>query len=125
MAAPPSKRQRSSTSGASTSAPPLAATTFIPLIISLPSKTTQIFLLHAALKYPDIANLITSEHTRLTAAKSPKSIDFDHLSKSAWKALNVTYSSMKSSRQFHMAGEASEDVQSCIKTIAKKLLQAR
>ncbi len=46
-------------------------------------------------------------------------VNFDYLSKDAWKTLNVTYDRLSGSAQYDMAGEAKSSVRDCIRTTKK------
>ncbi len=87
------------------------------LIDSIDSRTIANLLITAAKAYPDIASLVQREVDRIAAAERVKVLDFDYLSKSAWKTLNVTYDRMKDSHAFDMSGEAADSIEGCFETI--------
>ena len=93
------------------------------LVDSMDPRTTANLLITAAKAYPDIASLVQQEVDRIAAAERAKVLDFDYLSKSAWKTLNVTYNRMKDSHAFEMAGEATRDVEGCFETIQRRCPQ--
>ncbi len=87
------------------------------LVDSIDSRTIANILITAAKAYPEIASLVQREVDRIAAAERVKVLDFDYLSKSAWKTLNVTYDRLKDSHAFDMAGEAAESIEECFETI--------
>ena len=87
------------------------------LVNSLDPKGIANLLIKAAETHPNIASLVQREVDRIAAAERTKVLDFDYLSKSAWKTLNVTYDRLKDSHAFEMAGEAAASIEGCIKTI--------
>ena len=89
------------------------------LVDSIDSRTIANLLITAAKAYPDIASLVQREVDRIAAATRVQVLDFDYLSKSAWKTLNVTYDRMKDSHAFEMAGEAVYSIEECFETIRK------
>ena len=93
------------------------------LVNSMDLRTTANLLITAAKAYPDIASLVQQEVDRIAAAERAKVLDFDYLSRSAWKTLNVTYDRMKDSHAFEMAGEATQSVEGCFETIQKRCPQ--
>lgn len=122
MSTRPSKRPRAATNeaqSASTPAKPSLDTEHIvDLVNSFKATTTKSLLITAAQSHPAVAQLIQHESDRLVRLESQKVIDFDHFSKSAWKALNVTYDRMRDSDAFMMSGEASGSVEGYISRIA-------
>lgn len=90
------------------------------LVNSLDPRTTAVLLITAAKAYPDIASLIQQEVDRIAAIERAKVVDFDYLSKSAWKTLNVTYDRMKDSHAFEMAGEAAREIEECFESIQRR-----
>ena len=89
------------------------------LVDSMDQKTIANLLITAAKTHPDIASLVQREVDRITTAERVKVINFDYLSKSAWKTLNVTYDRLKDSHAFEMAGEAADSIEGCIEKIRK------
>lgn len=87
------------------------------LVNSIDPKTISDLLIAAAKAYPDVASHVQREVDRIAAFERAKFIDFDYLSKSAWKTLNVTYARMKGSHAFDMSGEAAASIEGCVKTI--------
>ncbi|MCJ1235367.1 hypothetical protein MMC14_003335 [Varicellaria rhodocarpa] len=121
MASRIAKRQRTSTIATSVPSVSSEASTvidFLPLLEIIPKKSIHAILDAAAKQDPVIANLIKAEHKRLIAAEQQKTLDFDYLSKSAWKSINVDYCDMSSSKQYRMSGNAFREVRDCIETIA-------
>jgi hypothetical protein len=121
MSALSTKRQRTNTIGAASasgsygSIPPLD-----PVINALPAELVREMLSTAALMHEDIAELIVSQHNKIVVAARAKVIDFDHYSKSTWKAINITYSRLSGSKQYEFSGEAASSVSNCIKAIGKE-----
>ena len=87
------------------------------LVASLDSKTISQLLIAAARIYPDVAFLVQQETDRIAAAERAKVLNFDHLSKSVWKTLNVTYERLSGSHAFEMSGHAQNDIDDCIEKI--------
>ncbi|MCJ1244868.1 hypothetical protein MMC30_002069 [Trapelia coarctata] len=116
MAAPPIKRRRADTAGRSE---PLPVVDHLPIIESLPVPILRDILQAAAKKHPDVVVRILDEKIRLERTERSKTVDFDYLSKSAWKVLNVTYRKLKGSHQYDLAGEAESSVVGCIETISE------
>lgn len=112
MSTRPAKRARSSTFDN-----PVRLSTIPELVNSIDSKTISNLLITAAKAYPDVASLVQHEVDRIAAAERAKILDFDYLSKSAWKTLNVTYNRMKDSHAFEMTGEAAASIEGCVKII--------
>ncbi len=114
---PPAKRQRTNTIG--TGVPVPGTLQIVQSIQLLPQQTIHNILVLAAQQHPDVAANLKNELARIRAAESAKTIDFDGYSKTAWKAINVTYSRMSGSKQYDFAGEAFDTVNDCIETIRK------
>ena len=112
----PAKRARSDTD-ANANAGDLS--TLPELVDSISPKTIANLLITAAKTYPEIASLIQREVDRKAAAERIRVLDFDHLSKSAWKTLNVTYDRLRDSHAYEMTGEAAESIEECFETIRK------
>ena len=87
------------------------------LVDSIDPKVIAKFLITAAKAYPEIASFVQLEVDRIAAAERAKVLDFDYLSKSAWKTLNVTYDRLKGSQAFELSGEAAQKVEECFETI--------
>lgn len=110
MSSRPAKRSRPDTDAVDVSKLP-------ELVNSIDPKTIAKLLIAAAKTYPDVAFLVQQEVDRITAAEGAKVLNFDYLSKSAWKTLNVTYDRLRDSHAFEMAGEAAGSIEGCIETI--------
>ena len=89
------------------------------LVDSMDPKTIANLLITAATSYPDVASLVQREVDRITTAERARVINFDYLSKSAWKTLNVTYDRLKDSHAYEMTGEAAGSIEGCIEKIRK------
>ena len=121
MAQPAAKRPRADTtdSGAGN----LTRTSVTPsfdcagAVSRLPEKKVRELLLQAARTNPGILALIKVETDRLDGIERAKIIDFDHLSKTAWRAINVDYADLKSSYQYERSGDVYHTVLDCFKTI--------
>ena len=103
--------------------PKLSATErqrILKCITSFDSETVNKMLLDAACQYPDILGKIENEASVRAAAERNKVLDFDYLSKSAWKTLNVTYDRLRDSQAFEMSGEAAASIQSDLKIIKRQ-----
>jgi hypothetical protein len=118
-AAPSAKRQRTSTIGAGAPAGPNSIIEITALIDRLPEPAVRNLLINAALRHADIASTVQDLHNRAIVALRNRAIDFDHYSKSAWKALNVTYARLSGSNQYEIAGEAMSQITDCIEAINK------
>ena len=112
MSSRPAKRNRLDTDTDAVDASKLPE-----LVDSLSPRRIANLLVTAAETYPDIASLVQQEVDRVAAAERTRVLDFDYLSKSAWKTLNVTYDRLKGSHAYEMAGEAAESIEGCIETI--------
>ena len=89
------------------------------LVSSIDPKTISQLLIAAAKIYPDVAFLVQQEADRIAAAERAKVLDFDYLSKSVWKTLNVTYERLSGSHAFEMSGQAENDIEDCIENIRR------
>ena len=87
------------------------------LVSSIDPKTISQLLIAAAKIYPDVAFLVQQEADRIAAAERAKVLDFDYLSKSVWKTLNVTYERLSGSHAYEMSGQAENDIEDCIENI--------
>ena len=116
MSAPPAKRARASTNEAVIS-PLHDPEKYLSVLENFNRATVDRLLCAAALKHADVAGLIDTAFDRIAAAERKKVTNFDYLSKSAWKTLNVTYDRMSGSAQYDMAGEAESSVMECLETI--------
>ncbi|KAF6235425.1 hypothetical protein HO173_006621 [Letharia columbiana] len=112
MSSRPAKRARSDTDTNAVDPSKLPE-----LVDSIDPKTIASLLITAAKIYPEIASIVQREVDRIAATERTKVLDFDYLSKSAWKTLNVTYDRMKGSHAYEMAGEAAESIEACFETI--------
>ena len=114
MSSRPAKRARSHTDTGAVAVNPSK----IPeLVDSIDPKAIAKLLITAAKAYPEIASLVQLEVDRTAAAERAKVLDFDYLSKSAWKTLNVTYDRLSGSQAFEFSGEAVQEIQECFETI--------
>lgn len=87
------------------------------LVDSIDSRTVANLLVAAGKAHPYIASSIQQEVDRIAAAERAKVLDFDYLSKSAWKTLNVTYNRLKDSHAYEMTGEAARSIDECFESI--------
>lgn len=120
MTTRPAKRARSSTNPSDLQDLPIDLSKITKVVGSLPPSSVANLLSIAATVYPHLATLVQNEADRLAAAERAKVVDFDYLSKSAWRTLNVSYARMKDSHAYEMSGEASEDIEGCFSTIEKQ-----
>lgn len=74
-------------------------------------------LLQACKIHRDVSMTVEHVTARRVRTEQARVTTFDHFSKSAWKAINVDYSSMKGSNQFDMAGNVIQQIEGYIKTI--------
>ena len=93
------------------------------LVNSIDPRSIASLLITAAETYPDIVSLVQREVGRIAAAERAKVLNFEYLSKSAWKTLNVTYDHLKSSHAYEMAGEVAESIGECFETIRTPCLK--
>ena len=115
----------------------LQSTTIAALLSSAADKHPDIatsvagLLSYAAGKYPDVATTISLAEGHTVAVEhaktkkdalptSAKVIDFDHYSKTAWRAINTQYKSMKGSYQYNASFGVQNDLVGCIKDIGRK-----
>lgn len=77
-------------------------------------------LLQAALKYPDVRQMVFTEMELTTKRENNRTVDFDYCSKSVWKSLNITYAKMSGSRQYDAAFDVKSSIDSIIETIAEQ-----
>jgi hypothetical protein len=137
MSAPTAKRARADTAGtvlvsngrlnlettqdlpsASPSVPNVVnLETVTAMLAELPTAWTRDALASMALKHPDVLQAISDEVKRTRDRANKLVIDFDHHSKSIWKELNVTYRSMSGSRQYDIANDVADRINSAIKSI--------
>ena len=91
----------------------------LELVSSLDPKTISQLLIAAAKIYPDVASLVQQEADRIAAAERAKVFDFDYLSKSVWKTLNVTYERYSGSHAYEMSGHAENEIEDCIEEVRR------
>ena len=91
----------------------------LELVGSLDPKTISQLLIAAAKIYPDVAFLVQQEADRIAAAERAQVLDFDYLSKSVWKTLNVTYERLSGSNAYEMSGHAENDIEDCIEKVRR------
>ena len=103
----PAKRVRSSSETVA-----VDLSTIPELVESLDPASIADLLVTAAQTHPDIASLVK----RISAAERAEVRNFDHLSGSAWRSLNVH---VKDSQAYGMARGAADSVQGCLNTIQK------
>ncbi|KAI4257354.1 MAG: hypothetical protein L6R42_005729 [Xanthoria sp. 1 TBL-2021] len=119
MAAPARKRQRANPSGdTSIPLPTTPNTDYKSLISTFDPPTTQTLLLEAAQTHPAVAQSILTKHAQVLAAERSRVLNFDHYSKSIWRALRDA-DRMSGSR----AWEASFDVTSSIESAVEKMVK--
>ena len=108
MSSRPAKRVRSNTEFVAVDP------SMIPeLVETLDPASIANLLVTAAQTHPDIASLVE----RISAAKCAEVRNFDYLSGSAWRSLNVR---VKDSQAYEMAGKAVESIEGCLVTIRKE-----
>lgn len=90
------------------------------LVDSIDPETIANLLTTAAKTHPDVASLVQQEVDRIAAAERAKVLDFDYLSTSVWRTLNVIYDRLKGSHAYEMAGEAAASIEACIETIRRR-----
>lgn len=114
MSSRPAKRARSHTN---TDAVAVDLSKIPELVDSIDPKAIAKLLITAAKSHPEIASLVQLEVDRTAAAERATVMDFDYLSKSAWKTLNVTYDRLSGSQAFEFSGEAAQKIEECFETI--------
>ncbi|OXV11034.1 hypothetical protein Egran_01207 [Elaphomyces granulatus] len=102
------------------SATSVDADTLQAMLDKLPSSWKNGALLQAALKYPDVRQMVFTEMQITEGRENRRIIDFDYHSRSVWKSLNVTYSKLSGSRQFEAAFDVQSSIDSTIETITKQ-----
>ncbi|KAJ6015875.1 hypothetical protein N7540_010466 [Penicillium herquei] len=78
----------------------------------------QELLQKAAELHPDVNTLVMDAIRRVQEQHRQRVISFDHYSSSVWKQINVSYRSMRGSKQYDMAWEVVGDVVATITTIS-------
>ena len=116
----PAKRIRASSTATVPADVHVPASKVPKLVGDLAPSTIANLLIVAAKAYPEVATLIQNETDRLAAIQRAKVIDFDHLSKSAWKTLNVDYARLKGSHAYDTSGEASQNIEACFESIERR-----
>lgn len=87
------------------------------LVESLDVNTMARLLIVAAKAYPTIASLVENETGRIAAVERARVVDFNYLSKDAWKTLNVTYDRLRDSHAYEMVGEVMNIIEQCFEII--------
>ncbi|KAL8670662.1 MAG: hypothetical protein Q9168_004802, partial [Polycauliona sp. 1 TL-2023] len=120
MAARAPKRQRANISGDTTNplADPIPTTNpdYKHLISTFELPTTQNLLLAAAQAHPTVAQSILAKHSQLIAAETARVIDFDHYSKSIWRALSDA-DRMSGSRAYEASFDVLSKIEHAVETI--------
>lgn len=120
MSSRPVKRKRLDTdtdTGTDTDTDAVDPSKLPELVDSLSPRRIANLLISAANAYPDIAFLIQEEVDRVAAAERARVLDFDYLSKSAWRSLNVGFDGLRGWEAHEVAGEAAESIKGCIEEI--------
>ncbi|KAL8862775.1 MAG: hypothetical protein Q9178_000717 [Gyalolechia marmorata] len=120
MSAPPPKRQRANTAGDTTNTSTTIPTTPTPdyqsIINTFDATTTKTLLLAAAQHHPSIAHAVITQHEQNLAAERTRVIDFDHHSKSIWRAL-TNADKMSGSHAWEASFDVTDSIQSAVETI--------
>ncbi|KAF8535438.1 hypothetical protein BDD12DRAFT_855301 [Trichophaea hybrida] len=93
------------------SAPANLSTEFLSL---LPAPTQQYLLLTAIKTHPDIYRLALVEQTKEVAKHSSIKENFDFISKSVWRQINIEHSRCKDSQLYRVAHEVASSVRSTV-----------
>ena len=83
----------------------------------LPLGVLQEIISAALERHPDTADIVKRHVDKLHAANAAKVIEFDHHSKTVWKAINVDYKKMSGSHQHDMVPNVLETIVDCIRDI--------
>ena len=124
MSAHPAKRPRATKNEDLTSEtsvkPSLDDVHIAALVRSLKPDATTNLLIAAAQIHPAVAGLVQREVNRLAEIERKKVSDFEYLSKSAWKTLNVTYDYLSARYAFDMSGQILSEVKGCWNNISDR-----
>ncbi|KAL8903998.1 MAG: hypothetical protein Q9171_007204 [Xanthocarpia ochracea] len=122
MSAPAPKRQRANTAGDTTNASttiPTPTFDYQSIINTFDPPTTKALLLAATQHHPSIAHAVITQHEQNLAAERARVIDFDHHSKSIWRAL-TNADKMSGSRAWDASFDVTDSIQSTVETIVNR-----
>ncbi|KAL1966188.1 hypothetical protein VTN77DRAFT_4740 [Rasamsonia byssochlamydoides] len=94
-----------------------SASTSSVAIFRVSSEEVHKILAQAAAAHPDVLQKINAVVSAKRERERNRVINFDHYSKSAWKALNVTYRSMSASAQLEAACEVTAEINGTVTQI--------
>ncbi|KAJ5979591.1 hypothetical protein N7481_006889 [Penicillium waksmanii] len=77
----------------------------------------------ASMKHVDVNAMVLTAIQSAQEEQRNRVIDFDYHSKSIWKTINVTYRSMKGSRQYDIAFDVAGEISSTISSIAAQCVE--
>ncbi|KAJ5375926.1 hypothetical protein N7509_012812 [Penicillium cosmopolitanum] len=77
----------------------------------------------ASMKHADVNAMVLNAIQSAQDERRNRVIDFDYHSKSIWKTINVTYRSMKGSRQYDIAFDVAGEISSTISSIAARCVE--
>lgn len=127
MAERPAKRPRNSTGNSDDEVPVYVAHPTeaefqhaTDLVNSIDANAAASMLANAASHFPKVFENIEKYIERRDAKEWTKIVDFDYLSKDAWKAFNVTYARMKDSQAYMMTGKVSATIDDCYSIIQQQ-----
>ncbi|KAK2758357.1 hypothetical protein FQN54_004206 [Arachnomyces sp. PD_36] len=112
------KRARANTAGDTHA--PLDSEKLRKYVQQLDRDTLTSIVVQAATSYADVNASINDAIRKIREKERNRVIDFDHYSGSVWREINVTYSSMKGSKQYDKSFDVAHDVQDTINRIAKQ-----
>ncbi|WVW84138.1 hypothetical protein I302_106167 [Kwoniella bestiolae CBS 10118] len=120
---PPSKRARQDSSTSTSTEHPQLTQLNHALTTLPPPQLTQILQIVLPHHPHALADFLTHHQAYLSSLedarrKAPPK-DFDHLSKSVWKELNITHRKLRPSQQFEVIGDIQEVIEDAIKTILR------
>ena len=115
MSHPPTKRARKDTANdgvdVTRNPSPAVRQRASDLVHALDSESVTNMLISIAAQEPKWMYALEDQVERRAKAEGEIIVDFDYLSKSAWKTLNVTYSKMRDSEAWSHSGDATSDIE--------------
>lgn len=98
-------------------------------ISPLPLAQSHALLLELSTSHPSAAPVIAAYINRFTQDEAARranasSVDFDHYSKSIWKALNITHARKSGSKQYEAAHDIAGDIDDAVRDILSRVAQS-
>ncbi|CAG8140666.1 unnamed protein product [Penicillium salamii] len=123
---PAAKRLRANTmgnaetTGAEAPSTQTAAEKATQLVDKIDAQEVAKILIQAAQAHPDVMTMLDDSFRAMVERERARVITFDHYSSSIWRQINVSYSSMRGSKQYEQAFEVASDTSSAIQSIARQ-----